>query len=377
MKNKTKVFLLHNMIAPYRLPVFEEINKKFDLTVYFCYRKSKDRLWDTSLKGYRFKSYILPHIKLGPFILNYNLFFKLLLSHYDVYIVCKNAYETLFSVLVVLIIARAFKKPLFIWSEHIITEFSKKELESSLLKKIGNKVLKFYRKFLYKKTAAFIAYSRKAKEFLLKNGVLERKIFTGWQAIPFDYVSKVNILKSDTKYKNKQIILTMSYLKKMKGIEYLIQAFNDLKLELENAILIIIGVGEEEKKLKALAQGNKDIYFIGYKDGIEKLKWYAIADLFVLPTLHDAWGLVVNEAMCFGLPIITTTAAGCSEIIKDNGFVIPPGDKEKLKEAMKKILTNPELRRKMGQRSKEYNKIYTIEGATKPFINAINFVLSA
>jgi len=376
MKNKTKVFLLHNIIAPYRLPVFEELNKKLDLTVYFCHRKSKDRLWDTSLKGYRFKYYILPHIKLGPFISNYNLFFKLLPSHYDVYIVCENAYETLFSVLIVLIIAKVFRKPLIIWSEHIITEFSKKESESSLLKKIGNKVLKFYRKFLYKNTDAFIAYSRKAKEFLLKNRVLERKIFTGRQTMPHEQVIKVNISKSDTEYKNKQIILTVSYLKKMKGIEYLIQAFNELKLELENAILIIIGVGEEEKRLKSLAQDNKDIYFIGYKNGIEKSKWYAIADLFVLPTLHDAWGLVVNEAMYFGLPIITTTAAGCSEIIKDNGFIIPPGDKVKLKEAVKKILTNQELKKKMGQRSKEYSRIYTIEGATSPFINAINFVLS-
>lgn len=374
MKNKTKVFLLHNMIAPYRLPIFEELNRKFDLTVYFCYRKSKDRLWNTSLKGYRFKYYILRHIKLGPFILNYNLFFKLLFSPYDVYILCENAYETMFSSLIALTVAKVFRKPLIIWSEHIITEFSKKESESTLLKRIGNKILKFYRKFLYRKTNAFIAYSRKAKEFLLKNGALERRIFSGWQTIPLEQVIKVNVSKSDTEYKNKQIILTVSYLKKMKGIEYLIQAFNELKLE--DVMLIIIGTGKEEEKLKSLAQDNKDIYFIGYKDGIEKSKWYAIADLFVFPTLHDAWGLVVNEAMCFGLPIIVTTAAGCSEIIKDNGFIIPPGDKEKLKETVKKILTDQELKKKMGQRSKEYSKIYTIGGATKPFINAINFVLS-
>ncbi len=52
----------------------------------------------------------------------------------------------------------------------------------------------------------------------------------------------------------------------------------------------------------------------------------------MLPTLHDPWGLVINEAMYYGLPVVTTDAAGASDLIDGNGFVVTAGDKEMLKE---------------------------------------------
>ena len=52
MQNKLKVMILHNIISPYRSPLFEELSKKYDLTVYFCKAKTNDRKWSTKLDNY-------------------------------------------------------------------------------------------------------------------------------------------------------------------------------------------------------------------------------------------------------------------------------------------------------------------------------------
>lgn len=76
----------------------------------------------------------------------------------------------------------------------------------------------------------------------------------------------------------------------------------------------------------------------------------ARADLFVLPTLEDAFGLVVLEAMAAGLPVVTTANAGSSELIADgeDGLVVPPGDPTRLAEAFAQLVEDSSLRRRLG-----------------------------
>jgi glycosyltransferase involved in cell wall biosynthesis len=101
-----------------------------------------------------------------------------------------------------------------------------------------------------------------------------------------------------------------------------------------------------------------------------------MADVFVFPTLGDIWGLVINEAMSAGLPIITTSAAGASaDLIKDNGFIVPPGDTETLSDRLIEISTKDKLREEMGRRSLDIISDFTIEESAKGFIAAIDSIL--
>jgi glycosyltransferase involved in cell wall biosynthesis len=215
----------------------------------------------------------------------------------------------------------------------------------------------------------FIANSHRTKKSFIKHGAPEEKIFVAPCVMPEDQIKKVSISKFDTEYRGKKVILSLGYLRKVKGVDYLIRAFKSLKTD--DTVLIIAGTGPEEEKLKLLAKDDKNIYFVGHVGREEKSKYYSIADIFVLPTRHDPWGLVVNEAMYFGLPVITTDAAGASELINGNGFVVKAGDEEELRQAIEKLLDNDTMRKEMAHKSKEIIKDYTVKHAVEPFNEAI------
>jgi glycosyltransferase involved in cell wall biosynthesis len=91
---------------------------------------------------------------------------------------------------------------------------------------------------------------------------------------------------------------------------------------------------------------------VGLKD-LEK--FYSEADIFVLPSLYEPFGIVFAEAMSFGLPIIATRVGGIPELVEDgeNGFLVPPKDVNSLADAIDKLVSDAELREKFGRRSYE------------------------
>ena len=366
---KPRVVILHHYSVPYRLPLFEKLSKDWDIRVYFCKSKVKYRLYNDDLKNWSFKGEVLKSISLGQITINYDLFRKLVANTYDICIAQPN-YVTFFSTLIMLIHAKVYRKPFVIWSGKIEDTGAFYPLSKKILAKIYPY---FCKKLLYPHADAFIAYGKNAKNYLIKNRVPENKIFIGTQVIAEDQIKRINISKEDLGF-SKKIILFISYFYKRKGGDILIKAFK--KLNRKDAILIMAGAGEEEKKLKSLSEGAENIYFPGYVSGKEKAKYYSISDIFVLPTFWDPWGLVINEAMMQELPIIVTKKAGCSkELIDGNGFVVKAGDEEGLRTAIEKLLDDGELRRKMGIRSKEIIKKYNIDYAVNAFKNAVEYAI--
>ena len=96
------------------------------------------------------------------------------------------------------------------------------------------------------------------------------------------------------------------------------------------------------------------VVFPGFVQRDQLAAFYALAEALVFPTLSDPWGLVVNEAMACGLPIIATDVAGCTaDLVQDreNGYVIPAANVDKLAEAMAAFASDPRLASRMGERS--------------------------
>lgn len=152
-----------------------------------------------------------------------------------------------------------------------------------------------------------------------------------------------------------------------KGVFDLIEAYGRLTAELRQHIgLVFVGEGDARSQLEIAARKVSPgrVIFRGFVQRDQLAREYALADIFVFPTYSDPWGLVVNEAMACGLPIIISDVAGCTaDLVKDgwNGRVVGPGNPAKLAVAMEEIACNGELRRVMGERSRNTIADYTPE----------------
>jgi glycosyltransferase involved in cell wall biosynthesis len=142
-----------------------------------------------------------------------------------------------------------------------------------------------------------------------------------------------------------------------KGVFQLLQAYTQLEPELRSQVGLVL-VGEETAKNELMKDTAKidpgTVIFPGFAQRDQLAAFYALAEVLVFPTLSDTWGLVVNEAMACGLPIIASDVAGCvADLVHDgeNGYVVPSGNVEKLAEAMAAFARDPQLASRMGQRS--------------------------
>lgn len=123
--------------------------------------------------------------------------------------------------------------------------------------------------------------------------------------------------------------------------------------------LLFVGEGplEAELRRRAASAGIPDVQFAGFLNRAEVARAYAAADLFVLPsTWHETWGVVVNEAMSFDLPVVVSDAVGCGpDLVREgeNGFIVPRADADRLAEAIAALVRDPERRRRFGRRSGE------------------------
>jgi glycosyltransferase involved in cell wall biosynthesis len=124
------------------------------------------------------------------------------------------------------------------------------------------------------------------------------------------------------------------------------------------AVLVFLGEGTERARLEAaIAQGGlQHVSITGFVNQSAIGRYYAAADVLVLPSAHEPWGLVLNEAMCFGLPVIASDAVGAvPDLVRpdENGFVYPVGDVPALAKALGVLLADPLRRVRMGRRSRE------------------------
>jgi glycosyltransferase involved in cell wall biosynthesis len=310
-----KIFFNQNIVSPYRLPLFQDLDEEYDVTVWFHREDREKREWQPDLEDYSFDHRVLKGKKLGPLVLNPGFFLKLLRKNFDVYFINENP-ETFIQSFAILLTAKLKRKPVIVWSEAIDTEKSR-ELPDPLLKKLLVKTWRgfkeAYRRVLYSYSDRFVAFSEMAKDFLEERGVSEERIDTQVQVMPEELLPEPEDHGLDEKYSGKKMILSLGYLEERKGVQDLIKAFK--QVEDNDYRLVIAGKGPYKQELEQKAEGDDRIEFVGYLSEQEKANYFDAADLFVLPTHHDPWGLVVNEALHYGTPVVTTEAAGAKDIV--------------------------------------------------------------
>jgi glycosyltransferase involved in cell wall biosynthesis len=159
---------------------------------------------------------------------------------------------------------------------------------------------------------------------------------------------------------SRPVILFASKLQERKHADHLLEAYLQLRQQHAGGpepYLVIVGDGEMRQALehRAAESGLDGILFAGFRNQSELPRFFDLSAVFVLPSRHEAWGLITNEAMAAGLPVIVTDDVGCAvDLVRngENGFVYPVGNIAALRDALRATL-EPGRAEAMGQRSRE------------------------
>ena len=357
-----KVLFCVNLPSPYRVDFFNEYGKLCDLEV--CYERSKSSERDSKWKATKPRFFTEKQLELRPIGVD-----KSIGTALRKHISRSNADFIIFS---------NYISPACV---EAILYCSIKNIPYCLeydggAYKSDNFIKRIIKKVLLGNAIAHFTTGKKHKRYLKELGIAENSIYI----YPFSSITENDIhnAKELSNYKNKQkakeslgiseekVIITVgrfTYLNGYgKGYDTLLKTAEIMK---QNIGFYIIGgkpteefiLWKEEKKLN-------NVHYIDFKEKDELREYYLAADLFVFMTRGDVWGLVINEAMMYGLPVISTEACGAAlELIKEgkNGFIIPVNQPHELKDKINFLLSSDEVYDMFRRNSFKYIQEYSIE----------------
>lgn len=189
----------------------------------------------------------------------------------------------------------------------------------------------------------------KSKLRLIHNGIVAQEIEGGNRARELLGIKEISPRES-------VVIGTIAELHRNKGILYAIKAMERLSRDAINASFVIVGEGEDRKKIEELIiikNLSKSVFLLGEKKNAGRLA--GAFDIFLLPSIKEGLPYVLLEAGMAGLPVVATEVGGTPEIIDHmkNGILVPAKDTEAIARAIKFLIDNPEKRKEFGEKLKE------------------------
>lgn len=356
---KRRVAIITEIIAPYRVPVFNALARSSTVDPYVIFLSENDaslRDWKVCTDEIRFAYNVLPswrrRVAGYNFLLNWGVERQLRRISPDILICGGYSYVGSWQA------ARwctSNRVPLVLWAESTDRDNRR-----------GYAPVEFLKRYFLARCDGCVAAGQSTLEYLVSLGVPEHAIITAPDAVDNDFFrQRSELARSEAAgyramYKlPERYFLYVGRLIRAKGVFNLLDAYAALPPELRSEIgLVFAGDGgsrsELERRAGEIHPGR--VHFAGFLQREDLAPVYALADMLVFPTHSDPWGLVVNEGMAAGLPVITTTAAGCAaDLVTDrrNGLVVPPGDWKQLAAAMSLLARSPEKRKQFGTCSRE------------------------
>lgn len=358
-----KALFLTNIPSPYRVKFFDELGKKFDITVLFHDNRKahsgRDNAWFASGDG------SFHQVQLSKCVLSRGEdslcldVIDWLKKPFDEIIICGYSSPTAMLAIAYL---RMKKKPFWM------------EVDGGLIREDSDLKYRF-KKLLVSSASGWFSSGKKTTEYLQHYGAKEEKI----HSYPFSTLQEADIQSAVTSSEEKislrkilgieeeYCLLSIGQFIHRKGFDILLHAAASLE---KNVGIYIVGGEPTEEYLKLRDDlGLSNVHFVGFQTKDALAKYYKAADVFALPTREDIWGLVINEAMAYGLPVITTDrcVAGL-ELIENgvNGYIVPVENSHALAEAIQNVFASDY--QKMGAASLERIRPYTIENMVKAHV---------
>jgi glycosyltransferase involved in cell wall biosynthesis len=181
---------------------------------------------------------------------------------------------------------------------------------------------------------------------------------------------------------SQRIVVTAGRLSEAKGSIDLLKAIPQIYTATPDAHFIFAGNGDLEslRKMSCDLQVDQLITFTGWLGHDQLMEVYKSAGIFVLPSYHEGMPLAILEAMSFGLPVVSTGVNGIPDVVLDGetGILVQPGDVDALTSAIIKLLVEPELRKRMGQKGKQrVETLFSFSAVTQNWIALYDSILGA
>jgi len=376
---KRRALILTEIIAPYRIPVFNALAARSDVDLHVVFLSETDpnlRQWHIYKEEIDFSYEILPswRRRLGKHNLLFNAGVgKALRRAHPETIIC-GGYNYLASWQAAFW-AKQNNIPLLLWSESNSADKRSKHTLVEILKK----------RFL-RLCCGSIAAGVASREYLLELGMPAESIFVAPNAVDVEmYASAARAARSHSSGLRAEHDLPQRYflcvgrLVEEKGVFDLLAAYARLDETTRTRVaLVFVGEGAARADLarRASQVHTGVIKFCGWVHRERISEFYALAEALVFPTHSDPWGLVVNEAMACSLPIVASEVAGCvADLVRgsENGFTFRQGDIDGLVNSLQTFAEQPDLSKRMGERSFEIIQANTPEACAAGFSKAISF----
>jgi len=238
--------------------------------------------------------------------------------------------------------------------------------------------------FIIKHAAFLLPLGKFQAEYLIHYGAKVKDIYYFPNTSDVDFFikeskrcrKKKNELKKELEIKTQYIVLYVGRLAEEKGLFTLLGAFKEIRNIYGKVTLSIVGEGELRDDLEDFTseKGIDNVCFAGFIENKELPRYYGIADIFVLPSRDEPWGVVVTEAMASALPLILSDKVGCREdLLKEgrNGFCFESGKSRQLASYIERFLENPTGIEEMGNSSRGIIKGFDYSYCEKNLRNAL------
>jgi len=321
---RLRVALLNNILPPYRIPVYQKIGEETDLRVFLSGYEDNRRTWQELLeRSYSFHlktswGFTIKRprkvdgkvIDMGYTFINPGYFWDLIRTRPDAVISTELGPRTLMALLYGLI----FRRPVWVWWGGTMHS----------AKTQGGRKDKL-RRWLAPRIRHWISYGASSTEYLLHIGARKEGI------VQIQNCVDETLFSPETppvfEGLSKPVFLHSGQLIKRKGVDLFFKAIAPLKQEGRDFTILMVGGGPETEPLKALAVElgiAENVHWGRECKPHEMPGVYTSADFLIFPTIEDVWGLVANEAMWSGVPVICSIYAGCyPEIIPEENAVDP------------------------------------------------------
>ena len=333
-----KILFIHNTVAEYRLEFWRLLGQKGDLQLLITDKKLEEKEY-----GFQKDSSGLNIAYLSDD--NYTEWLNHVVD-YDIVVIppvdSPQAYKLSLEFIKA---ARRGNTKVVMWTEGWVW------MNLPLHKIIKKGYRSFLRKRICNKSDVCIVSGTQSYRYMKGLGVDERKLAIAFDSSTSPKPTISNIRKLHGIPESSRIILYLSRIVRFKGLDLLIDAFSNIADKYPDSYLLIAGDGGYKKYCEQLAEtkaAKSRIKFVGKVEPIQRACYFKESDLLVLPSHADhgeieIWGLVVNESLEQGCPVVTTTAVGsaydliddcCGKLVKENSI-------EDLSEGIEHVLSLP------------------------------------